>query len=220
VAEVALAAGFGSIRRFNETFPLPVPPPRPSAPAAPGRPSGDSPRSHRVTLRLRYGRPMTGPRCLSYLRPPTIAGIGRWWARPTERSVGRWRRPRTVEIPARTRPASQPAVLCASPRARAAGILARCGGCSIRRDIEAIGPPISLAVPFFPAPLVGAAAGASRAGGWNGFELAVRAVPRPAGHRGRGAQLAAGLVTLCARRCRRPDRLHPNLSRSFPSPQR
>src|SRR5262245_30743037 len=76
MTEVAQAAGFGSVRRFNETFRA-LFDRAPSAlrrKAASDLPAGSS-RSLGVTLRLRYRPPYDWPALLAFFRARAIAGV-------------------------------------------------------------------------------------------------------------------------------------------------
>jgi AraC family transcriptional regulator of adaptative response / DNA-3-methyladenine glycosylase II len=87
MAEVALAAGFGSIRRFNETFQqLFGRPPsalrRGSAAEVSSGPTGE------VTILLRYRPPYDWPAMLAFLRARAIPGVE---VVSGEQYAGRWR---------------------------------------------------------------------------------------------------------------------------------
>src|SRR4029453_2646758 len=72
MAEVALAAGFGSIRGFNETFRALFQRP-PSALRR--KPAGSRAGGGGVTLRLRYKPPYDWAAMLAYLEARAIAGV-------------------------------------------------------------------------------------------------------------------------------------------------
>jgi AraC family transcriptional regulator of adaptative response / DNA-3-methyladenine glycosylase II len=183
MAEVALAAGFGSIRRFNETFQqLFGRPPsalrRGSAAEVSSGPTGE------VTILLRYRPPYDWPAMLAFLRARAIPGVevvsGEQYARTMEIDG--------VQGMVRVQPAVQPAGQLARrplhalravirfPRlATLPVIIAR-----LRRvfdlgaDPETIGA--HLAEDPALAPLVKSRPGLRVPGAWDGFELAVRAV--------------------------------------------
>lgn len=220
MAEVALAAGFGSIRRFNETFHdlFRRPPSALRRRAWAGLPV-DSVAAGGVTLRLRYRPPYDWPAMLAYLRARTIDGVEQVEGEVYRRSVAEGEEIGTVEI--RHEPARDNlAVLVRFPSVRALpGILAR-----VRRvfdvgaDIEAIGAHLSQD-PFL-APLVARRPGLRAPGGWDGFELAVRAVLGQQVTVVAARQLAGRLVSICGAEVPAASRLNPALSRAFPSPQR
>jgi len=220
MAEVALAAGFGSVRRFNETFHdlFRRPPSALRRRAWAGLPA-DSVAAGGVTLRLRYRQPYDWPAMLAYLRARAIDGVEQVEGEVYRRSVAEGDDLGTVEI--RHEPArSNLAVLVRFPSVRALpGILAR-----VRRvfdvgaDIEAIGAHLSQD-PFL-APLVAQRPGLRAPGGWDGFELAVRAVLGQQVTVVAARQLAGRLVSICGAEVPEAARLNPALSRTFPSPQR
>lgn len=220
MAEVALAAGFGSIRRFNETFHdlFRRPPSALRRRAWAGLPV-DSVAAGGVTLRLRYRPPYDWPAMLAYLRARAIDGVEQVEGEVYRRSVAEGEETGTVEI--RHEPARDNlAVLVRFPSVQPLpGILAR-----VRRvfdvgaDIEAIGAHLSQD-PFL-APLVARRPGLRAPGGWDGFELAVRAVLGQQVTVVAARQLAGRLVSICGAEVPAASRLTPALSRAFPSPQR
>jgi AraC family transcriptional regulator of adaptative response / DNA-3-methyladenine glycosylase II len=220
MAEVAMAAGFGSVRRFNETFHdlFRRPPSALRRRAWSGLPA-DSVAAGGVTLRLRYRPPYDWPAMLAYLRARAIDGVEQVEDEVYRRSVAEGELLGTVEI--RHEPARDNlAVLVRFPSVRALpGILAR-----VRRvfdvgaDIEAIDAHLSQD-PFL-APLVARRPGLRAPGGWGGFELAVRAVLGQQVTVVAARQLAGRLVSICGAEVPEAARLHPALSRAFPSPER
>ena len=173
MAEVALAAGFGSIRRFNETFQqLFGRPPsslrRGDAPEASATPKGE------VAILLRYRPPYDWPAMLAFLGARAIPGLeavsGDGYGRAIEISGVRG----TVSV----RP-GEGNTLRASiqfPRLSALPtIVARLRRVfDLAADPEVIGA--HLAEDPVLAPLVAARPGLRVPGAWDGFELAVRAV--------------------------------------------
>jgi AraC family transcriptional regulator of adaptative response / DNA-3-methyladenine glycosylase II len=173
MAEVALAAGFGSIRRFNETFRQLF-----------GRPPQSLRRVHgpdvslgskgEVTIRLRYRPPYDWPAMLAFLRARAIAGV---------EFVSETSYARTIEIDgAHGSVAVQPTggdaleIMVRFPKLSALPtLIAR-----VRRvfdlaaDPQAIG--VQLAEDSLLAPLVATRPGLRVPGAWDGFELAIRAV--------------------------------------------
>ncbi len=173
MAEVALASGFGSIRRFNETFQcLFGRPPstlrRASLTDLSSGPNGG------VIILLRYRPPYDWPAMASFLKARAIPGI---------EAVSADRYARTIEIKGvhgvvAVEPAGghalRIAIRCPQLPALPA-IIAR-----VRRvfdlgaDPHAIGA--HLAEDPILAPLIAARPGLRVPGGWDGFELAIRAV--------------------------------------------
>jgi AraC family transcriptional regulator, regulatory protein of adaptative response / DNA-3-methyladenine glycosylase II len=170
MTEVALAAGFGSIRRFNETFlKLFHRPPR-----ALRRKTAASP-EFGVTLRLRYRPPYDWDSMLDFLRARAIPGVEVVDNGSYLRTIGMDGFTGSVQVthlPAR----QSLSVTIRFPRVQSLpAIVSR-----VRRlfdlgaDIETIDTHLSLD-PLM-APLVAQRPGLRAPGGWDGFELAVRAV--------------------------------------------
>jgi AraC family transcriptional regulator of adaptative response / DNA-3-methyladenine glycosylase II len=219
MTEVALASGFGSLRRFNETFhDLFRRPPgalrrKTAADAARGS-VGDV----GVTLRLRYRPPYDWPAMLDYLATRAIAGVEEVLGEVYRRTVAHDGFVGTVEV--RHEPAwSNLVVTIRFPSVRALpAILAR-----VRRvfdvgaDIETIGAHLSRD-PFL-APLVAQRPGLRAPGGWDGFELAVRAILGQQVTVAAARGLAGRLVALCGTVLPVGGDQPPMLSRAFPSPE-
>src|SRR3984885_15250102 len=193
MTEVALAAGFGSLRRFNETFhELYHRPPsalrRKTSTSRAGNNAG-------VTLRIRYLSPYDWDSILSFLQARAIPGV---------EVVENGRYLRTVDIDGLTgsvEVAHQPeqqslGVTIRFPNVKSLpAIVAR-----VRRlfdvgaDIETIDAHLS-SDPFL-APLVAQQPGLRAPGGWDGFEIAVRAVLGQQISVGAARRLAGQLVAL------------------------
>jgi len=217
MAEVALAAGFGSVRRFNEIFrELFHRPPsalRRNVPASPpGAEAG-------VTLRLRYCPPYDWESMLGYLRARAIAGV-------EVVENGSYRR--TVEIDGFTgsvQVAHLPqqkslGVTIWFPKVRAfPAIVSR-----VRRlfdlgaDIETIDAHLSRD-PLL-APLVAKRPGLRAPGGWDGFELAVRAILGQQISVAAARRLAGQLVALHVKPVAAGHRGNSRLSHLFPTAER
>jgi AraC family transcriptional regulator, regulatory protein of adaptative response / DNA-3-methyladenine glycosylase II len=212
--EVALAAGFGSIRRFNETFRDLFQRP----PSALRRKSSASPESAEagVTLRLRYRPPYDWDSMLGYLRARAIPQV-----EMVENGVYR----RTVEIDGfagsvEVAHLPQRQSLSVSIRfpnvASLPAIVAR-----VRRvfdvgaDIETIDAHLSHD-PLL-APLVAQRPGLRAPGGWDGFELAVRAILGQQITVVAARRLAGELVALHGKAVPEGHGGYPGLSRVFPT---
>jgi AraC family transcriptional regulator of adaptative response / DNA-3-methyladenine glycosylase II len=173
MAEVALAAGFGSVRRFNETFQ-----------ALYSRPPGFLRRHRRIetsaaaagelTLRLPYRAPYDWDAILAFLAARAIPGV---------ECVRDGMYARTVQLDGATgaifiRP-GEGAFLQATVRfprlASLPAIIAR-----VRRVFDLAADPsvigAHLAEDELLAPLVGTRPGLRVPGAWDGFELAIRAI--------------------------------------------
>jgi AraC family transcriptional regulator of adaptative response / DNA-3-methyladenine glycosylase II len=171
MGEVALAAGFGSIRRFNETFQQLFRRP----PSTLRRAGGTAPApAGEVAILLPYRPPYDWPAMLAFLRARAIPGV---------ETVSRDGYARTIEIggahgTVAVRPAAGSALRATIhfPQLSALPVIVA----RLRRvfdlaaDPEVIGA--HLAEDRALAPLVAARPGLRVAGAWDGFELAVRAV--------------------------------------------
>jgi AraC family transcriptional regulator of adaptative response / DNA-3-methyladenine glycosylase II len=197
MAEIASAAGFGSVRRFNETFQqlFRRPPSALRRKAVVALPEG-SVAATGVTVRLRYRPPYDWPAMLGFLRARAIEGVERVDGERYLRSVAEAGEAGTVEV-AHVPERDSLAVTIRFPSVRALpAIIAR-----VRRvfdlgaDVTAIGA--HLARDRMLAPLVARRPGLRVPGGWDGFELAVRAVLGQQVTVGAARQLAGRLVVLC-----------------------
>ncbi len=215
MTEIALAAGFGSVRRFNETFQELFQRP----PSALRRKSFASPAGAGVTLQLRYRPPYDWTSMLGYLEARAIPGV---------EVVENGRYLRTVEIggfagsvevghlPQR----QSLGITIHFPDVRSfPAIVTR-----VRRlfdlgaDIETIDAHLSCD-PLL-APLVAQRPGLRAPGGWDGFELAVRAILGQQISVAAARRLAGQLVALHGTPVPTGYVSHPGLSRIFPTAQR
>jgi len=197
MAEIASAAGFGSVRRFNETFQqlFRRPPSALRRRAVVALPEG-SVAATGVTVRLRYRPPYDWPAMLGFLRGRAIDGVERIDGDRYVRSVAHDGAVGTVEI-AHIPERDSLAATIRFPCVRALpAIIAR-----VRRvfdlgaDVASIGA--HLAKDRMLAPLVARRPGLRVPGGWDGFELAVRAVLGQQVTVEAARQLAGRLVALC-----------------------
>lgn len=212
MSEIALAAGFGSIRRFNETFQHLFHRP----PSALRRVQGDArPSEGQVTLKLRYRSPYDWPAVLSFLEARAIRGIERVDAGVYTRTIcldgdhgviavrqGRGDTLHaTVTFPQ----------LRALPR-----IIARLRRVfDLAADPQAIGT--HLAEDPLLAKLVAARPGLRVPGAWDGFELAVRTVLGQQVTVVAARTLGARLVSRCGEPFRNPSAGN-GLTHVFPTP--
>ncbi|HEY3146677.1 MAG TPA: AlkA N-terminal domain-containing protein [Dongiaceae bacterium] len=217
MAEVAMAAGFGSIRRFNETFQelFRRPPSALRRKAVLALPEG-SVGEIGVTVRLSYRPPYDWGAMLAFLKARAVDGVERIDGDVYCRTVQQDGETGTVEI------LHLPAQACLSaairfPCVRALpGIVAR-----IRRvfdlsaDVTAIGA--HLAQDPLLAPLIAERPGLRAPGGWDGFELAVRAVLGQQVTVEAARKLAGKLVQVCGTSLRAEQRGKPGLRIAFPT---
>jgi AraC family transcriptional regulator of adaptative response / DNA-3-methyladenine glycosylase II len=210
MAEVALAAGFGSVRRFNETFRNLFHRP-PSALRRKTAVMADD----GVTLRLRYRAPYDWDSILGFLKARAI---------PEVEVVEHGHYYRTVEIDgfAGTIDVShQPerqsiCVKIRFPNVRSLpAIVARVRRLfDIGADIETI--DAHLANDPLLAPLIAHRPGLRAPGGWDGFELAIRAVLGQQISVAAARRLAGQIVALHGKPLPKACVGHPGLSRIFP----
>jgi AraC family transcriptional regulator of adaptative response / DNA-3-methyladenine glycosylase II len=213
MTDVALAAGFGSLRRFNETFRELFR--RPPSALRRTTSVADAP----VLLRLRYRLPYDWQAMLDHLEARAIDGVESVVNGVYQRTVSHEGRLGTVEVG--HEPAQDSlAVTIKFPSVRAfPAILNR-----IRRvfdvgaDIETINRHLSQD-PFI-APLVASRPGLRVAGAWDGFELAVRAILGQQVSVQAARRLGSRLVAVCGEALPRTNGLRPRLARAFPSPER
>jgi AraC family transcriptional regulator of adaptative response / DNA-3-methyladenine glycosylase II len=213
MAEVAFASGFGSIRRFNETFQtLFGRPPselrRAAGPDFPAGPAGE------IVLLLRYHPPYDWPAMIVFLRRRAIAGV---------EHVTAHRYARTVQLDGlRGIVAVEPAggnALRATVRfpklSALPAIIAR-----LRRVFDLGADPVAIAKHLAKdptlAPLVKARPGLRVPGAWDGFELAIRAVLGQQITVTAAARLAGRLVAVHGERLATADEY---LTHVFPHPQ-
>ncbi|HEV2275249.1 MAG TPA: methylated-DNA--[protein]-cysteine S-methyltransferase [Acidobacteriaceae bacterium] len=215
MTEVAMAAGFGSLRRFNETF-LDLfhrPPSELRGRVSP------RPEEKEVTLRLRYRPPYHWDSMLGYLRARAIPGVewvdGERYLRTVEidGAMG------SVEVTCQPgRESLQASIRFPDVRLLPA-IVSR-----VRRlfdlgaDIGTIEGHLS-GDPAL-APLVAQRPGLRAPGGWDGFEIAVRAVLGQQISVEAARRLAGRLVALHGRAAPRPFLIHPDLTHAFPTAKR
>ena len=213
MTEIAAAAGFGSVRRFNDVFRTLYRRPASSLRVRCGRAAALS----RVTLRLGYRPPYDWEEMIAFLAARAIPGV---------ELVANDRYARTIELDGRVgtvEVAPGRAHLVATikfPEVRALlSIVAR-----LRRlfdldaDVETIGA--HLAGDRGLAPLIARHPGLRTPGAWDGFELAVRAVLGQQVTVGAARGLAAGLVARAGTALAPAAIEAPGLSRTFPTPAR
>jgi AraC family transcriptional regulator of adaptative response / DNA-3-methyladenine glycosylase II len=212
MAEVALAAGFGSVRRFNETFAAlfgraPGQLRRASQPDVSAGPHGE------IGLLLRYHPPYDWPAMLEFLRRRAIPGVELVTADRYARSVELDGAQGTVTV----QPTDGNALRATLrfPRLSALPtIIAR-----LRRVFDLAADPLAIAAHLAKdpalAPLVTARPGLRVPGAWDGFELAIRAVLGQQITVTAAARLAGRLVAAHGQRMTAPD---GRLTHVFPRP--
>jgi AraC family transcriptional regulator, regulatory protein of adaptative response / DNA-3-methyladenine glycosylase II len=215
MTEVAMAAGFGSLRRFNETFRALFDRP----PSALRRKSSVRQEEKDVKLRLRYRPPYDWECMHGFLQARAIPGVevieGGRYLRTVEVD-GAMGSIEVTHLPDR----ESLGVSIRFPDVRLLpAIVAR-----VRRlfdlgaDIETIDNHLS-GDPVL-APLVAQRPGLRAPGGWDGFELAVRAVLGQQISVAAARRLAGQLVARHGRAVPQSFLIHPDLSHVFPTAKR
>jgi len=215
MAEIAMAAGFGSVRRFNETFRqlFRRPPSALRRRAMHALPEGVTAETG-VQLRLSYRPPYDWPAMRAYLLARAVDGVERVDGDIYRRTVLHEGEIGTVEVAHLPERASLAATIRFPCVQALPAIVAR-----IRRvfdlaaDVTAIGA--HLAQDALLAPLIAERPGLRAPGGWDGFELAVRAVVGQQVTVEGGRQLAGQLVRLCGTPLGQRD--DPALTMAFPT---
>jgi AraC family transcriptional regulator, regulatory protein of adaptative response / DNA-3-methyladenine glycosylase II len=213
MTEIAFAAGFGSIRRFNEAFQTlfgraPCALRRGSPPELSAGARGE------ISLRLRYQPPYDWPGMLAFLRARAIPGIERVDEDCYSRTIQLGGRQGIVCI----RPAEDHALRASIrfPRLSALPvIIAR-----LRRVFDLAADPLSISAHLARdpalAPLVATRPGLRVPGAWDGFELAIRAVLGQQITVPGAVRLAGRLVAAYGEPLAEPD---GGLTRVFPRPE-
>ncbi len=170
MADVAMAAGFGSVRRFNETFQTLYRRP----PAALRRRSAREPDADGVTLKLRFRPPYDWDAMIGFLRLRAIPKVELVTAEQYARTIAIGQDMGTVVV----RPAGgdQLAVQVRFPRMDALpGILSR-----VKRVFDLVADPAVIGAHLSAdaglATRIAARPGLRVPGAWDGFELAIRAI--------------------------------------------
>ena len=217
MTEVALASGFGSVRRFNETFQSLYDRP----PAALRRPSGEAPAGEDgIRLDLAYRGPYDWDALVGFLALRAIGGVEVVTPAAYARSIaiGEDRGLLTVT------PSAKPDRLTVTVRFPNLPALPRIIA-RVRRVFDLTADPAAIAAHLAAdpdlAPRVAARPGLRVPGAWDGFELAVRAIL--------GQQITVAAATLLAARIVRdwgeplPPAVAgvvPGLTHTFPSAAR
>ena len=217
MGEVALAAGFGSVRRFNETFQrlFERPPSALRRKDSVALPEGTLAETG-VTVKLRYRPPYDWPAMLSHLEARAVEGIERVDGGVYRRTVREGSEMGTVEI-AHLPESHSLAVTVHFPDVRALpALVAR-----VRRafdlgaDVRAIGAHLTKD-PWL-ARLIAARPGLRVPGAWDGFELAVRAVLGQQISVTAARKLAEQLARLCGTRTESGPLAESDLLLVFPT---
>ncbi|RAK66512.1 AlkA N-terminal domain-containing protein [Phenylobacterium kunshanense] len=215
MAEVALASGFGSVRRFNETFQQLF-----------GRPPGELRRSRQaetpaadgIRVRLPYKPPYDWDAIIRFLGDRAIPGMERVEPHRYARTLAIDGETGVVIVTPRPDGALQAEVRFPSLKALPA-VIAR-----IRRVFDLSADPTLIGAHLSQdpalAPLVASRPGLRAPGAWDGFELAVRAILGQQITVSAARGLAAKLVAAYGEPVDDPAAAELGLTRVFPSPPR
>ncbi|MGO9837997.1 MAG: AlkA N-terminal domain-containing protein [Polyangiaceae bacterium] len=217
MADVALAAGFGSVRRFNETFQKLYGRP----PSNLRRTRGDEASAAAaggVTLKLAYRPPLDWDAMLAFLALRAIPGVEAVNGRTYARSIALDGRYGAIFVEPGSGPFLQ--VTVRFPRLDALpAIIAR-----VRRVFDLSADPIAigahLAEDPFLAPLVAARPGLRVPGAWDGFELGVRAILGQQITVSAARRLAGALTQACGKPLRGAWASSVGLTHTFPDPMK
>jgi AraC family transcriptional regulator of adaptative response / DNA-3-methyladenine glycosylase II len=212
MTEIAMAAGFGSLRRFNDTFQTLFKRPPTALRRAADTDVSAGPHGE-ITLLLRYRPPYDWPAMLAFLRVRAITGVESVHNNTYRRTIGLDGQQGTVSVQPTPGNALQATVrfpkLSSLPQ-----IIAR-----LRRVFDLAADPDAIALQLVKdptlAPLVTARPGLRVPGAWDGFELAVRAVLGQQITVPGAIRLAGALVTRFGQPLRDPDGA---LTHIFPDP--
>jgi AraC family transcriptional regulator, regulatory protein of adaptative response / DNA-3-methyladenine glycosylase II len=216
MTEIAMAAGFGSLRRFNDTFQALFKRPPTALRRSAGLDVSAGPHGE-ISLLLRYRPPYDWPAMLGFLRARAITGVEALEGEVYRRTIGLDGQQGTVTVRPAVGPAGVNALnatvrfpkLSALPQ-----IIAR-----LRRVFDLAADPDAIALQLVKdpalAPLVAARPGLRVPGAWDGFELAVRAVLGQQITVPGAIRLAGALVARFGEKLRDPDGA---LTHVFPDP--
>jgi len=216
MTDVALASGFGSVRRFNEIFrKLFNRPPRSLRRKSPASPvSTDA----GITLRLRYRPPYDWESILSHLSARAIPGIEVIEDGKYQRTIEVESSAGYIEVTHLPHRESLGVAIHISKVQSLPAIVAR-----VRRlfdtgaDIETINAHLSSDPRL--ARLVARRPGLRAAGGWDGFELGVRAILGQQISVAAASRLAGQLVAIHGKPMPKGSVRHPKLTHLFPRPE-
>jgi AraC family transcriptional regulator of adaptative response / DNA-3-methyladenine glycosylase II len=218
MADIALAAGFGSLRRFNETFRRLYSQP-PSALRRGANGAGRANAVSAIRLRLSYAPPYDWSAMIGFLAARAIPGVEVVEPDRYHRTIELEGVAGTIEIA----PLPGRAALAATirfPNVKALPTIVS----RIRRVFD-LGADVGriaahLADDATLAPLVSARPGLRVPGAWDGFELAVRAVLGQQITVAAARRLGAKLTAEYGRPIEPSDRARPGLTTLFPRPGR
>lgn len=213
MADVALASGFGSVRRFNDTFQKLFG--RPPASLRRSRSTGIAARGAPIVHYLHYAPPYDFAALLKFLAARAIAGVERVTESRYARTITAGGVHGTLSVeadrPGRLRLVVQLPALTALP-----ALIARTRRLfDLAADPEAIATHLSTDALL--APLVARRPGLRVPGAWDGFEVAMRAILGQQVTVAFATRLAGRLAEMCGERVVTSE---PSLTHVFPTPER
>ncbi len=216
MTEVAAAAGFGSIRRFNETFQqLYRRPPR--ALRRTGVAEQSAAAAGAVTVKLGYRPPYDWDAILSFLRARAIPGVEAVSSGRYARTIGIDGEHGVLVVELAERNCLKATVRFPDLRNLPA-IIAR-----VRRVFDLASDPVAIGAHLSQdpvlAPLVGGRLGLRVPGAWDGFELAVRAILGQQITVSAATRLAGKLVLCHGEKIADAAALDHGLTHVFPTPR-
>jgi AraC family transcriptional regulator of adaptative response / DNA-3-methyladenine glycosylase II len=217
MAEVALASGFGSVRRFNETFQQLFDRPPAALRRAEG-PQVSASEAGAVTVRLAYRPPYDWDAMIAFMGARAIPGVEAVAPRQYARTLAVDGAVGTVRVSPGT--GDFLVATLSFPRLQALpAVIAR-----IRRVFDLAADPATISAHLSQdealAPLVAARPGLRAPGAWDGFELAVRAILGQQITVGAARGLAAKLAAAFGERLDDPAAAEFGLTHRFPGPER
>jgi len=216
MADVAMAAGFGSLRRFNDAFRTLYHRPPSELRRRSMRAGSHSPAVAPVLLHVAYRPPYDWEAMLTYLQARAIDGMECVEDGIYRRTVSHDGQHGTVAVAhAPDRKALTATIRFPSVRALQAIVTRVRQLFDVGADVDAI--TAHLAKDQTLAPLIALRPGLRTPGTWDGFELAVRAVLGQQITVEAARQLGSKLVLLCGDQVR--DSSDRRLARTFPTPQ-
>jgi AraC family transcriptional regulator of adaptative response / DNA-3-methyladenine glycosylase II len=221
MSEIALAAGFGSVRRFNETFQRLFQRPPSSLRRTPSSACAGlvSLASDGVTVRLRYRAPYDWSAMLAYLRARAIDGLEHVDERRYRRTLVEQGQTGTLEV-AHLPEQSSLSARIRFPDVRALPlIIARVRSVfDLGADVTSIGAHLARDPAL--AALIAERPGLRAPGAWDGFELGARAILGQQVSVEAGRRLAGQLVQACGARVSAIESGDVALSSTFPDAAR
>lgn len=220
MAEIALASGFGSVRRFNEVFRtlFQRPPAALRRSRSQARQAADSAPRPGIALQLSYRPPYDLASVLAFLATRAIPGVEQVSATHYARTIESAGVHGTLHV--RAGKGDRLHVTIHTPALPALPAwIAR-----VRRLFDLAADPAAIAAHLqtdaLLAPMLQARPGLRVPGAWDGFELAIRAILGQQVSVQAATQLAGQLVQLCGEPLRITGSGEPGLTRVFPSPER